>query len=87
MAIKGHSWILWLGDFQGGALVFEDGSRIEEKYKWHKIDGQIPHWNEPHEGTKYSIIVYKSQAAKNKSSNINKRYQKQEEAPEHETTN
>ena len=81
---KGHSYILWLGDFTGGALVFEDGSRIEEKYKWHKIDGQIPHWNEAHEGTKYSIIVYRSKAAKNKSSVINKRYQKQEEVPEQE---
>ncbi len=24
------------------------------KYKWHKIDGQIHHWNEPRENTKYS---------------------------------
>ena len=82
---KGHSWILWLGDFRGGALVFEDGTRIEDKYIWHKIDGQIPHWNEPHEGTKYSIILYRSKATTNKSSKINKRYQKQEQVPERET--
>lgn len=56
----GHSWILWLGDFTGGALCFDDGTRIEEKYKWHQINGQIPHWNEPHEGTKYAIILYTS---------------------------
>ena len=54
----GHSWILWLGDFDGGALVFETGERIAEKHKWHKIDGQVPHWNEPHTGNKYSVILY-----------------------------
>ena len=54
---KGHSYILWLGDFTGGALVFDDGTKIEEKYKWHKINGQIHHWNEPHDGSKYSIII------------------------------
>ena len=26
----GLSWILWLGDFTGGALFFNDGTRIEE---------------------------------------------------------
>lgn len=57
---KEHSWILWLGDFTGGALNFDDGSRIEQKGKWHKINGQIPHWNDPHEGTKYSIVLYRS---------------------------
>jgi len=57
---NGMSWIIWLGDFTGGALVFDDGTRIEEKYKWHHIDGRQYHWNEPHEGTKYAIILYKS---------------------------
>ncbi len=28
---KGHSYILWLGGFTGGALLFDDGTRIEEK--------------------------------------------------------
>ena len=59
-ANAGHSWILWLGDFTGGALVFDDGTRIEGKREWHKIDGHKYHWNEPHEGTKYSIVLYKS---------------------------
>ena len=27
----GHSWILWLGDFTGGALLFDDGTKIEQK--------------------------------------------------------
>ena len=56
----GLSWIIWLGDFTGGALVFDDGTRIEEKYKWHQIDGRQYHWNEPLEGTKYAILVYRS---------------------------
>jgi hypothetical protein len=30
---KEHSWLLWLGDFTGGALDFDDGIKIEEKYK------------------------------------------------------
>ena len=55
----GHSYILWVGNFVGGALVFEDGVRLEEKNKWHKIYGQIPHWNETHEGDKYSIILFR----------------------------
>jgi hypothetical protein len=50
---------LWLGDFVGGALLFEDGTKHEEKYKWHKINGRIPHWNEPHEGNKYAIVLYR----------------------------
>ena len=44
-----------MGDFTGGALVFDDGTRIQEKYTWHHIDGRVYHWNKPHEGTKYSI--------------------------------
>ena len=59
-ANKEHSWILWLGDFTGGALNFEDGTKLEEKYKWHKINGQIPHWNDEHEGTKYAVVLYRS---------------------------
>ena len=63
---KEHSWILWMGDYTGGALCFDDGTRLEEQYKWHKIDGQIPHWNEPHKGTKYGIVLYRSAAQKTK---------------------
>ncbi len=70
---KGHSYILWLGDFTGGALLFDDSTRIEEKYKWHKINGQTHHWNEPHEGTKYSIIIYKGFCKEKKSALIHAR--------------
>jgi len=56
---KEHSWILWLGDFTGGALNFDDGTKVEGKGVWHKINGQIPHWNDPHEGSKYSVVLYR----------------------------
>ena len=56
---KEHSWILWLGDFAGGALNFDDGAKVEGKGVWHKINGQIPHWNDPHEGSKYSVVLYR----------------------------
>ena len=58
-ANKEHSWILWLGDFTGGALNFDDGTKIEGKGVWHKINGHIYHWNDPHEGTKYSIVLHR----------------------------
>jgi hypothetical protein len=59
---KGHSWCLWLGDFtSGGGLNFDDGTKIEGKYQWFKTDGQIHHWNDPHEGgTKYTIVLFRS---------------------------
>ena len=50
---------MWLGDFIGGALHFDDGSTIEGKGVWHKINGHIHHWNDPHEGNKYSIVLYR----------------------------
>jgi hypothetical protein len=78
---NGHSYLLWLGDFTGGALLFEDGTRIEEKYKWHKFDGQNAHWNEPHEGTKYGIVLYKGSGKIKKTAVIlNKRKEAAEKA-------
>ena len=56
---KEHSWILWFGNFAGGALNFDDGTKVEGKREWHKINGQIHHWNDPHEGSKYSIVLYR----------------------------
>ena len=49
---------MWLGDFEGGALQFESGQQITEKGVWHQIDGRVAHWNEPHSGTKYGIVLY-----------------------------
>jgi hypothetical protein len=40
--------------------VFEDGTRFEEKRRWFRFDGRTPHWNEPHTGTKYSVILYRT---------------------------
>ena len=54
-----HSWILWLGDFDGGALCFDDGRRIEGTNTWHCFSGQDYHWNEPHTGRKYSVVLYR----------------------------
>ena len=62
----GHSYILWLGDYTGGALLFDDGTKLTEKYVWHKINGQNYHWNEPHEGLKYGIVLYKQKAKHSK---------------------
>ena len=56
---EGHSWVMWFGDFTGGELVFDNGDVLTEKRVWHKIDGRIAHWNTPHEGTKYSVILYR----------------------------
>jgi hypothetical protein len=59
----GSSYILFLGDFEGGALVFDDGTRFEAKREWFEFDGQVPHWNEPHTGTKYSVVLYRTSVA------------------------
>ena len=48
---KEHSWILWLGDFAGGTLNFDNGDKVEGKYEWHKIDGRDYHWNDPTRAT------------------------------------
>ena len=40
-------------------MLFEDGTKLVDKHTWHKIDGRVPHWNEPHEGTKYAVVLYK----------------------------
>ena len=35
--------------------------KIEGKYQWFKTDGQIHHWNDPHEGgTKYTSVLFRS---------------------------
>jgi hypothetical protein len=55
----GDSLILFLGKFEGGALVTEDGQRLEGTGVLHRFDGSRLHWNEPITGgTKYSIVFY-----------------------------
>ena len=53
-----ESHIIFFGDFTGGALVFQDGTRFSEKETWFDFDGQKTHWNEPHQNTKFSLIAY-----------------------------
>ena len=54
-----RSWIIFLGDFQGGRLVFEDGTSFGRKYRFFEFDGSVIHWNEPiRAGDKYSVIFY-----------------------------
>jgi hypothetical protein len=56
---EGHSYIMFLGDYEGGELVFEGGPTLSERNVWHKIDGQMMHWNLPHTGDKYSVVLYR----------------------------
>jgi hypothetical protein len=72
-ANKEHSWILWLGDFTGGALNFDDGTKVEGRGVWHKINGHIHHWNDPHERNKYTIVLYMGREEANKK-NASRRY-------------
>ena len=56
---EGQSLILFLGKFEGGALLTEDGRRFSEPGVLHVFDGSKLHWNEPITGgTKYSIVFY-----------------------------
>ena len=61
------SYICFFGNFMGGALCLEDGSRFEEKYFWHgPFDGtSITHWNEPFPGFKYSVVAFTSKVRSN----------------------
>ena len=56
----GESAIIFMGDFQGGALLLENGSRFEERGVWHRYDGsRLLHWNEEiTAGVKYSVIAH-----------------------------
>ena len=57
---RGESRILFLGDFQGGDLHFEDGTHFNETGRWFSFDPQMLHWNSPvTAGDKYSIVAYK----------------------------
>jgi len=61
----GPSLALFLGRFEGGALVTEDGRRLDEPGVLRAFDGRALHWNEPVTGgTKYSVIFYNRAAGK-----------------------
>ncbi len=40
-------------------MNFDDGAKVEGKREVHKINGHIHRWNDPHEGTNYSIVLYR----------------------------
>ena len=56
------SYILFLGHFEGGALVLEESKkRYEEKEVWHGpfLGSEVTHYNEPIiSGDKYSVVAY-----------------------------
>ena len=54
------SLIVLLGDFEGGALCFDDGRRFAEKGVWFPFDGHQPHWVEPFEGERFSVVLFNS---------------------------
>jgi hypothetical protein len=58
---KDESYIFGFGDYTGGELVFESGPYAgthDIKEKWLKFVGDKPHWVEPFEGERYSIVYY-----------------------------
>ena len=82
----GHSYILWLGDYVGGELNFDDGTVLSDKYVWHKINGQNYHWNNPHEGLKYGVVLYKQKAKYSKQQQMNRARQKRQQAEQEQQT-
>ncbi len=56
----GETDIMYLGEFEGGALLLEDGRRFEERCVWHRYDGKkVLHWNEEiTAGTKYGVVIH-----------------------------
>ena len=60
-ANTGASYVLFLGEFTGGALVLEDGTRFEQRGVWQgpMWGSDVTHFNEPiTSGTKYSVVAY-----------------------------
>ncbi len=58
---SGNSFIAFWGDYDGGALVCEDGRRFTDKEVWHECGdlSQCTHWVEPHSsGIRYSAVAF-----------------------------
>ena len=51
---------MYLGDFEGGALLLEDGRRFEERGVWHRYNGKnVLHWNEEiTAGIKCAVVIH-----------------------------
>ena len=63
----GESWIIGLGDYEGGETVVEyPKEHIEYNIKntFVKFNGsKYIHWTKPYEGTRYSLVFYKHSKA------------------------
>ena len=60
---KGHSHIIGLGNYTGGALVFGDKKspyygKHNIKNKWLKFVGDTEHYNTPFKGRRYTLVYY-----------------------------
>ena len=60
---KGHSYIIGLGNYTGGELVFCDKNspnygKHNIKNRWLKFVGDTEHYNTPFKGTRYTLVYY-----------------------------
>lgn len=53
----GPSYIIALGDFEGGQLVIE-GREHDIQHRFKKFDGTKGHWITPFKGTRYSLVFF-----------------------------
>lgn len=53
----GPSYIIALGDFEGGELVIE-GKAYNIRNRWKKFDGRKGHWIKPFRGERYSLVFF-----------------------------
>jgi len=58
----GLSWIIGLGQYQGGRLWIADGSStglaVDVRERWFRFDGAAPHLTLPFRGRRYTIIYF-----------------------------
>ena len=58
---KGFSYIIGLGNYTGGELVFESGpykGKHNIKNRWLKFKGDHPHYNTKFRGERYTLVFY-----------------------------
>ena len=60
---KGHSWIIGLGNYTGGELIFTDKKSPyygthNIKNKWFKFVGDTEHYVKPFKGERYTLVYY-----------------------------
>ena len=59
----GHSYIIGLGNYTGGGLVFSDKKspyygEHKIRNKWLKFVGDTDHFVKPFKGTRYTLVYY-----------------------------